>query len=59
MDGNFSDCDLELAARDDHCYILVDDAGWNVFWPLDRSTYQLVADQERYQRTVRVMRLGV
>ena len=35
MDGNFSNCDLELAARDDDCNILVDDAGWNVFWSLD------------------------
>lgn len=59
MDGNFSNCDLELAARDDDCNILVDDAGWNVFWSLDRSTYQLVADQERYQGALRVMRLGV
>ena len=35
LDGNFSDCHLQLAHRNEYHHVLVDDADRHVSWSLD------------------------
>lgn len=55
LDGHFSNCNLPLGTRVEHCHVLVHDADWNVLGSLDGGPDQLVVDLKGHQRTVRIV----